>query len=77
MVSTEVRKEVESWMKTLEYPKDHLAFLIVETILGEEVSIFADAINVIYDTTPALRCRSREMNALMKEERLEQGFPEE
>lgn len=77
MVSAEVRKEVETWLKTLEFPKDHFAFLIVETILGEEMTIMGDGVNMIYDTNPELRCKSRMMDDLMKSERLEQGFPEE
>lgn len=77
MVTAEVRKEVESWLKTLEFPKDHFAFLIVETILGEEMTIMGDGVNHIYDTNPELRCKTRMLDESMKEERREQGFPEE
>jgi hypothetical protein len=77
MVTAEVRKEVESWLKTLKYPDDQYAYIVVDSILGEEITIMADAINVMYDTTPEKRGKSRSMDELMKTERLEQGFPEE
>lgn len=77
MVDSDVRKEVESWLKTLKFPEDHFAQLVITTILGEEITIMGDAINQIYDTTPELRCKSRMMDDLMKTERLEQGFPDD
>lgn len=76
-VDTEVRKEIEAWLKTLEWPKDKFAFLIVGTILGEEVTIMADGINQIYDTTPELRFKQRELGQLMNDEKLQQGFPDD
>lgn len=75
MIDSEVRKEVETWLKTLEYPRDHFAQLVITTILGEEVTIIADAINQIFDTNPELRCKSRSMDSMMAAEQLEQGFP--
>jgi hypothetical protein len=77
MIDAEVRKEVEAWLRTLEYPKDHFAQLVITTILGEEVTVIADGINQIYDTNPELRFKSRSVSALVQEERLEQGFTEE
>ena len=77
MVSSDVRKEVEAWLRHLEYPRDHFATIVVDTVLGETMTLIADAINVIYETTPEIRAKNREIDARMKEECLEQGFPEE
>lgn len=76
-VDTETRKEIECWLKTLEYPKDRLAFIIVTSVLGEEVTIMADAVNLFYSTTPEERFKSRCHDDLMAEERRSQGFPEQ
>jgi hypothetical protein len=77
MVDTEVRKEVESWLKGLEYPRDYFAQLTIETIIGEEMTIIASSVSIIYDTTPEKRGKSRDLDDQFKAERLEQGFPDE
>lgn len=76
-IDSEVRKEVETWLRTLEYPRDHFAQLVISSIFGEEITIIADSINQIYDTNPEMRGKSRETSVMMENERLAQGFDSE
>lgn len=73
-IDAAVRLEIERWMANLEYPRDHFAQLTITSILGEEITIFADAINMIYETNPTERIRSWMMGKLIKEEQTQNGF---
>lgn len=73
-VTTDVRREIEAWLRSLEYPRDHFATVTVESIYGEELTLMADAINGFYDTTPELRRRARLHEQMLEQERTRQGF---
>jgi hypothetical protein len=76
-VDSETRKEVEVWIKGLELPRDQSAQLLITSILGEDVTLFAIGLNVIYSTDPDQRCKQRQLMKLIDDEKLEQGFPED
>ena len=73
-VDEDTRKEVESFLRGCTFPEDYFKSITIETILGETVTIIADAINSIYDTTPETRCKQRQLGVMMDQEALAQGF---
>lgn len=77
MVDDDVRKEVEAALRNCKYPEDHFETIVIESIIGETVTIVLDAVNIIYSTDPEIRCKHRHINTMMTDERMEQGFTED
>jgi len=81
MISEEVRREIEVWMREVDRENDpsfaKTAHLTVTGLLGQELTIMFDGINCLYDTSPASRLLDRLYGKLIREEALEQGFPDD
>lgn len=79
-ITAEVRKEVEAWMKEVDSSEpsgSKTAHLTIEGFCGEELTIMFDGINCLYSSTPETRFKSRTIVKMMKDEALEQGFPDD
>lgn len=77
MVDDDVRREVEAALRAAREPGDHFETIVIESIIGETVTIVLDAVNIIYSTDPDIRCKHRHINMMMNNERLAQGFSED
>lgn len=57
-IDADVRKEIESFLKQATFPWQ---FIIIQTLFDEEVTVIADAVNVIFSSTPEQRSLCRGM----------------
>ena len=64
-VDKEARREIEAFLRTSPAPTD---FITVESLLGEEVTVIADAVSGMWDSTPEIRTASRAIAAMFKSE---------
>lgn len=65
-ISRNTRLKVEEWMRWKNpQPYDTL---IVETLVGELLTIVRDGVNTIYSSTPETRQRDQELTKLLKGE---------
>lgn len=64
-VDDEVRKEVEAFLRTSPSLTESI---IVESLVGEEVTVIADAVNAIWSSTPETRAWYREFDRMFKDE---------
>jgi hypothetical protein len=74
-IDKETRKEIETWIKGLKYPDDYFATLDITSVIGEDITIIASAVNIFYNCSPEIRLKSRELSKLVADERMGQGFP--
>lgn len=74
MITNEVRGEVESWLRGLKATEDLLSTYTVDCVDGETVTIVANWVECIYDTTPETRFKTRAMGQFTIDEALDQGF---
>lgn len=64
-ISTEVRRELESWMNDSD---DTRAFLLVEDLSGSELTIARDCVRSIWSTSLPMREWERAFNRALREE---------
>lgn len=64
-IDKETRREIEAFLRAGPAKTD---FITVESLAGEEVTVIADAVNGLWDSTPASRANDRDYQRLFKDE---------
>lgn len=64
-IDKETRREVEAFLKGGSAPTE---FITIESLIGEEITVIAGAINCMWDSTPEVRERYRAIDRMFKEE---------
>jgi hypothetical protein len=54
-VDSEVRKEVEAFLRQVSGFEDLKTFIVIESLAGEEITVVADAVDVIFSSSPESR----------------------